>query len=127
MRINHVALYVKDLERMKDFYVTYFKGTANELYHNPKTGLMTYFIQFDNDVRLELMVRPDVHESSNRLFQEGWTHMAISVGSKVEVDQLTQTLIEAGCQHISGPRTTGDGYYESLVLDLEGNPLEITL
>ena len=124
MRIDHAALYVKDLEAMRDFYVTYLDAVSNEGYHNPRTGLRTYFLTFAGDARLELMQRPDVNvRGENGL---GYTHVAFSVGSREQVDQRTERLLAAGCQHVSGPRVTGDGYYESCVLDPEGNSLEIT-
>ncbi|WP_414042626.1 VOC family protein [Macrococcus sp. EM39E] len=127
MKIEHIAMYVKDLEQMKDFYCHYFNGKANDKYHNPNTGLETYFITFEEGARLELMARPGVTESSEDLWVYGLTHLAMSVGDKEMVDTLTNTLIEAGCEHISGPRTTGDGYYESCVKDPEGNQIEITV
>ncbi|WP_414052322.1 VOC family protein [Macrococcus animalis] len=127
MKIEHVAMYVKDLEQMVEFYCKHFNGQRNEKYHNPKTGLETYFITFEKGARLELMVRLDVTESSEDLWVYGLTHLAMSVGDKEMVDTLTNTLIEAGCEHISGPRTTGDGYYESCVKDPEGNQIEITV
>lgn len=127
MKIEHIAMYVKDLEAMKEFYCHYFNGDANDKYNNPKTGLETYFITFEKGSRLELMARPGVTESSEDLWVYGLTHLAMSVGDKETVDTLTNTLIEAGCEHISGPRTTGDGYYESCVKDPEGNQIEITV
>lgn len=127
VKIEHVAMYVKDLEMMKAFYCHHFNGEANSKYYNPKTGLETYFITFDDGARLELMTRPGVNEASDDLWVYGFTHLAMSVGSKETVNQLTQTLIDAGCEHISGPRTTGDGYYESCIKDPEGNQIEITV
>ena len=126
MKIEHVAIYVNELELMKDFYCTYFNGVHNEKYHNPKTNLETYFITFESGARLELMTRPELQAAHDGLWHYGLTHLAFSVGSKAQVDALTQQLIMNGCQLQSAPRTTGDGYYESCVLDPEGNQIEIT-
>lgn len=128
MKLEHVALYVSDLERARDFFVDWLGGRSNEGYRNPKTGLRTYFISFDGGARLELMTRPDIPEcGGNRPTQTGYAHVAFSVGSRDRVDQLTHALQEAGFSVVSGPRTTGDGYYESCVLDLEGNQIEFTI
>lgn len=127
MRIEHVAMYVNDLEATKDFFITFFGATANDLYHNQKTGLRTYFLTFEDNTRLEIMTRPDMVSSEKALLQSGYTHMAFSVGNKEKVDKLTTQLKEAGFEVISGPRTTGDGYYESCILGPEGNQIEITV
>ena len=126
MKIEHIALYVTDLETMKKFYEDYFSAKSNDKYHNPTTGLETYFLSFDEGSRLELMTRPDIVSQEKPLFRTGITHLAFSTGSKELVDQLTQRLKNNGYEVISGPRTTGDGYYESCVLDPEGNQIEIT-
>lgn len=125
MKINHLALYVKDLEGMKAFYKKYFNATENTKYHNPKTGLETYFLTFPGEARLEIMTRPDVSESEKKDMQAGYIHLAFSAGSKQKVDDLTHQLKEDGFTVLSGPRTTGDGYYESCVLDPENNQIEI--
>ena len=126
MKVEHIALYVTDLETMKKFYEDYFSAKSNDKYHNPTTGLETYFLSFDEGSRLELMTRPDIVSQEKPLFRTGITHLAFSTGSKELVDQLTQRLKNNGYEVISGPRTTGDGYYESCVLDPEGNQIEIT-
>lgn len=126
MKIEHIALYVTDLETMKKFYEVYFSAKSNDKYHNPTTGLETYFLSFDEGSRLELMTRPDIVSQEKPLFRTGITHLAFSTGSKELVNQLTQRLKNDGYEVISGPRTTGDGYYESCVLDPEGNQIEIT-
>lgn len=126
VKISHVAIYVDDLEKMRDFYETYFAAQANTKYHNPRTGLSTYFLSFADQIRLELMQRPDILEHATKLLQ-GYTHVAFSVGDSAAVDALTTKLAQADYQVISGPRTTGDGYYESVVLDPEGNQIEITI
>lgn len=125
MRIEHVAMYVNDLESTKDFYVKYFGAKANEKYHNFLTGLQTYFLTFDDNTRLEIMTRPEVKIREKSLTQSGYIHLAFSVGSKEKVDLLTNDLEKAGYKIISGPRMTGDKYYESCVLGPENNQIEI--
>ena len=127
MKIEHIALYVKDLEVSKSFYETYFGAKSNELYHNPKTGLHTYFLSFDSGTRLEIMWCPNLSKRLDRVMNEGLIHFAFSVGSKKAVDTLTQKIIDAGYVCFSQPRTTGDGYYESVILDPDGNMIEITV
>ncbi len=126
MRIEHIAMYVNDLEATKDFFVKFFGASSNNKYHNPKTGLETYFLSFEDNARLELMKRPNMVTSEKILTRTGYIHIAFSVGSKEKVDILTSQLEQAGYEIISGPRTTGDGYYESCVLGPEGNQIEIT-
>lgn len=126
MRIEHIAMYVNDLESTKDFFIKFFKASSNNKYHNPKTGLQTYFLTFEDNTRLEIMTRPDVVSSEKTLMYTGYIHLAFSVGSKEKVDELTSKLKEDGYEILSGPRTTGDGYYESCVLGPEGNQIEIT-
>ncbi|ATA87502.1 glyoxalase [Capnocytophaga gingivalis] len=127
MKIDHIALYVKDLEESKSFYETYFGAKSNELYHNPKTGLHTYFLTFESGARLEIMWRPNLSERLDKVMNEGFIHFAFSVGSKEAVDALTQKIIDEGYICFSTPRTTGDGYYESVILDPDGNMIEITI
>lgn len=127
MRIEHVAMYVNDLEGCKDFFIRFFEAQPNELYHNPKTGLRTYFLSFDNGSRLEIMNRPDMTDEEKGLQRTGYIHLAFSVGSKERVDELTDTLRQSGYEVTSGPRTTGDGYYESSIVAFEGNQIEITV
>ena len=127
MKINHVAIYVKDLEKMRKFYEKYFEAKANEKYHNKNTGLQTYFLSFPNsEARLEIMARPELLERNNKITSEGFIHLAFSIGNKENVDKLTKRLVNDGFRCLSGPRTTGDGYYESVVQDCEGNLIEIT-
>ena len=127
MKIEHTAMYVADLESAKDFFVKYFGGRANDIYHNHKTGFRSYFITFDEGARLELMNKPNVTSIDNFAEHTGYAHIAFSVGSKEKVDELTERLRNEGYSIISEPRTTGDGYYESCVLDIEGNRVEITV
>ena len=127
MRINHVALYCLDLERMKEFFVHYFNGVPNNKYHNPKTGLKTYILSFeDSGARLELMTRPEVENEEENIFRQGFIHLSFSVGSKEKVDNLTKVLNDDGYQVLSGPRTTGDGYYESCIVGPEKILIELT-
>lgn len=126
MKIEHVALYVSDLEKAKDFFVTYLNGKANDGYHNPKTDFRSYFISFDDGARLEIMTRPELDEHKKHPFRTGYAHIAFRVGNKAAVDELTAKLDEAGYSVSSGPRTTGDGYYESCIVGLEENLIEIT-
>ncbi|MDN5200867.1 VOC family protein [Fulvivirgaceae bacterium BMA10] len=129
MKIEHIAIWVRDLERMKSFYTTYFNGLANDRYVNQSKGFSSYFISFSSGSRLELMHSPEIPPNLNNLDQQnlGLIHFAISVGSKEKVDQLTNILKTDGYEVIGNPRTTGDGYYESVVLDPENNRIEITI
>lgn len=125
MKIEHIAMYVRDLEGMKVFYETYFGAVSNKKYHNPKTGLSTYFLTFADGARLEIMHRPDMTKQNRGQMDTGYIHLAFSTGSKDAVDTLTKKLADEGFEVISGPRITGDGYYESCILDPEGNQIEI--
>jgi len=129
MKIDHIALWTIDLEATKAFYEKYFQATAGKKYHNPTKGFTSYFLSFDGSVRLELMHRADIAELRTKLGEEimGFTHLAIGVGSKEKVDAMTELLRKDGFQILGEARTTGDGYYESVVLDIEGNRLEITV
>ena len=127
MKIEHVAMYVNDLEAAKDFFVTYLRGSANELYHNKKTDFRSYFISFEDGARLEIMNKPQTKDVSKGVNRTGYIHLAFSVGSREKVDELTETLRNDGYEVLSGPRTTGDGYYESCILGIEGNQIEITV
>ena len=127
MKIEHIAMYVEELDSARAFFEKYFEGTSNDGYYNAKTGLRTYFISFKDGTRLELMSRPDMSIQEKSLRQNGYIHLGFSVGSKEKVDELTQRLLEDGYYVISGPRITGDGYYESCVLGPENNQVEITV
>lgn len=126
MRIEHIAMYVSDLEQAKDFFVKYLGGHANAGYHNKTTDFRSYFISFEEGARLELMQKPKMWDLEKPLARTGYAHLAFSVGSKEGVDALTARLQQEGFQVISGPRTTGDGYYESCIVAIEGNQIEIT-
>ena len=128
MKIDHVALYCLDLEGMKEFFIRYFNGVSNEMYHNPKTGLKTYILSFqDSEARLELMTRPEVVNEEENIYRQGLIHLSFSVGSKEKVDSLTEVLTEDSYHVLSGPRTTGDGYYESCIVGPEKILIEITI
>lgn len=127
MKMEHIALYVSDLEQAKTFFITYFGAQANQGYHNPRTDFRSYFLCFEDGSRLEIMTKPDLTDSGDCLNRFGYAHIAFSVGCKEAVDTLTARLKEDGYPVISGPRTTGDGYYESCIVGLEGNLIEITV
>lgn len=127
MKLEHIAMYVNDLETAKDFFVEYFDGHANTGYHNKTTDFRSYFISFDEGARLEIMKKPHVSDCEKTLARTGYIHIAFSVGSKEAVDALTERLKKAGYKVVSGPRTTGDGYYESCIVIIEGNQVEITV
>ena len=125
MKLEHVALYVEDLEAMKAFYVRNFGAIANNQYHNPRTGLRTYFLSFDGGARLEIMQRPGMSPKASGEHVLGYTHISFNLGSVEKVDELTKALQENGSPLLNGPRMTGDGYYESVLMDPEGNLIEL--
>ncbi len=127
MRIEHIAMYVKELEKTRDFFVEYFGARANDGYHNTTTDFKSYFLTFSDGARLEIMTRPDMKDLEKDTSRTGYIHIAFSVGSKEKVDELTELLKADGYDVISGPRTTGDGYYESCIVGIEGNQIEITI
>ena len=127
MRIDHAALFCRDLEQMRQFFIDYFDARSNEQYHNPRTGLRTYILTFtEGSTRLELMQRPDVQDADPSQPAIGYVHLSFAVGSRKGVDLLTRRLAADGYTVTSGPRTTGDGYYESSILGPEGIQIEIT-
>ena len=126
MRIEHIAIWTNKLEEMKDFYCKYFNGNSNEKYINTKIGFESYFIKFDEGARLEIMKMTGVNEALEEGKEIiGITHIAFKVDGKEEVNKLTEALRCDGYTVVGEPRTTGDGYYESIVLDLEGNRIEL--
>ena len=127
MKIEHVAMFVEDLDGAKAFFEQYFKATANTGYHNKQTGFKSYFLTFDDGARLEIMSKPQTDYTAVKLERAGYVHIAFSVGRKEKVDELSAQLQMAGYKVESGPRTTGDGYYESSVIAIEGNQIEITV
>lgn len=127
MRIDHIAIWVEDLEKMKEFYINYFSMKCGEIYINEKKQFSSYFLSFDNCSRIELMHRPDILKSSDsNSISIGLTHIAISLGSRKSVDLLTEIVRKDGWTISGEPRITGDGFYESVILDPEGNSIEIT-
>lgn len=128
MRIEHIAIWTTNLERLKQFYVTYFNVKAGNKYFNPNKNFESYFLTFDGGPRLEIMQMPGIPVSANDVYKQftGLIHFAVSVGGKEEVDTLTERLRTDGYEVVGEPRTTGDGYYESVVLDVDGNRIEIT-
>ncbi len=126
MKVEHIAMYVNDLEKAKDFFVKYFHAKSNDGYHNKTTNFYSYFLTFDDGARIELMSHPDMQDTEKGIRRTGLIHIAFSVGSKEKVDELTQVLQNDGYEVLSGPRTTGDGYYESCIVGIEGNQIEIT-
>ena len=127
MRIEHIAMYVNDLEKAKDFFVTYFHAKANEGYHNKTTDFRSYFLSFEDGARLEIMNKPKLADAEKYINRTGYIHIAFSLGSIEAVDELTARMKKDGYEVISGPRVTGDGYYESCVVGIEGNQIEITV
>ena len=129
MNIEHIAIWTKDLEKMRVFYEKYFMGKSNEKYRNDKKGFESYFISFDSGARLEIMQMPTIPTSKNNVYEQfiGLTHFAVSVGTQEKVDVLTKILENDGFEIVGQPRWTGDGYYESIVLDPEQNRIEITI
>jgi lactoylglutathione lyase len=129
MRIEHVAIWTPRLEQLKEFYETYFGAEASAKYVNPVSQFESYFLIFSSGARLELMRSPNVVDSSDRMGVQpsGYAHLAIAVGSGERVDELTARLSAAGYRVAIDPRFTGDGYYESVVFDPDGNRIEITV
>jgi lactoylglutathione lyase len=129
MHIEHLAIWVTDIELMKDFYCRYFNATPNNKYINSTKQFQSYFISFDGGPRLELMQMPSVPDSKDNVYDQftGLIHFAISLGSKEKVDEMTEQFQTDGFAVIDGPRTTGDGYYEAVILDPEKNRIELTV
>ena len=127
MRIEHIAMYVNNLETARDFFIKYFNARSNEGYHNKKTDFRSYFLSFDDGARLEIMNKPSMDNPEKSLVRTGFIHIAFSLGSKAAVDELTAKLKSDGFEVVSGPRTTGDGYYESCIVGIEDNQIEITV
>lgn len=127
MKIEHIAMYVNDLESAKRFFEKYFEAVANEGYHNVKTDFRSYFLTFEDGARLEIMNKPVMTDDKKELQRTGYIHIAFAVGSKKKVDELTARLKIDGYEVLNGPRITGDGYYESCIVGIEGNQIEITI
>ncbi len=127
MRITHIAIWVNDLEGMKNFYMHYFDASSSEGYYNHTKDFRSYFLNLDGDCSIELMQMPGIPQSRNDIKKQftGLIHFAIRVGSKQRVDELTEQLRRDGFRVVGEPRTTGCGFYESVVLDPEGNRVEL--
>lgn len=128
MKIEHIAIWTNQLEKMRHFYESYFEGRSGDKYLNPRKNFESYFVEFDDGCRLELMEKLEIDSKLHDDIENylGITHFAIATGSKARVDQLTEQLRSDGYTVIGEPRTTGDGYYESVILDPDGNKVEIT-
>ncbi len=129
MKIEHIAIWSSDIERLKLFYTEYFGCTSGSKYINSSKSFESYFLMFDSGCRLEIMQMPNIPLNLNNSFSQylGLIHFAVSVGSKEKVDELTAKLRSDGYEIVGEPRITGDGYYESCILDPDGNRIEITI
>lgn len=129
MKIHHVAIWVRHLEKMRTFYENYFFAKAGKKYVNPKNLFESYFLVFENgDAELELMFNPNIPLSDNDIFKQylGVVHFAIEVGGKEQLDLFVDRMEKEEIEIISNPRITGDGFYEAIILDPEGNRVELT-
>ena len=128
MKIDHIAIWTQHLDKMRHFYEKYFDGKSGEKYINPRKNFESYFVEFDGGSRLELMEKLEIDSKLHDDFENylGITHFAIATGDRLKVDQLTEQLRSDGYKIVGEPRVTGDGFYESIVLDPEGNKVEIT-
>ncbi len=128
IKIEHIAIWVKDLEKMKAFYIRWFAFQSNDKYVNPKKGFSTYFLSSgDGNCRLELMTLDTDLQIPQAKDSYGWAHIAFSLGSKEQVDIVTEKMVSEGIKCVGQARWTGDGYYESVIEDLEGNKVELTI
>ena len=125
MNIEHVAIYVNNLEVEKDFFVKYFHAKASEKYTNFRSDFTSYFLTFDNGSRFEIMHRTGMFDPKKEKYRSGYHHIAINVGDKNDVNNLTREMEDDGIFIVTAPRTTGDGYYASIVADPEGNEIEL--
>ena len=125
MKIDHIGLYVIDLEGAKLFFEKYFGAESNEIYHNPRTNFKSYFLRFGDKSALEIMTRPEVKGNDGNPFKGGYVHLAFTVGDRNAVDALASRLEADGYNIYSRPRVTGDGYYECCVYGPENNLIEI--
>ncbi|MDF2192557.1 VOC family protein [Paraflavitalea sp. CAU 1676] len=129
MTLEHVAIWTSQLEALKEYYIKYFGAVPNDKYTNEKKQFQSYFLSFQSGARLEIMSRPDIPENKNDTVQAqylGIIHLAFGVNTLQEVDAKAKQLQEDGFPILSGPRKTGDGYYEFETLDPDNNRLEVT-
>jgi lactoylglutathione lyase len=129
MKLEHVAIWTEDLERLKNYYETYFGGKANDKYFNPVKNFESYFLTFESGARLEIMKKPNIPANLNDTVvqqHQGIIHLAFGVETIEEVDKKLKELQQNGFPILSGPRKTGDGYYEFETLDPDNNRLEVT-
>jgi len=124
MRLEHVGLWVSNIDIVSAFYAKYFGARVGELYQNPRKGFESRFLEFDTGARLEIMRRTDVSQRAEKELL-GFAHVALVVGDDAKVDALAKRFVADEVTPDSGPRRTGDGYYECVVRDPEGNRVEI--
>lgn len=125
MKIDHVAIYVNDLEAEKDFFVKYFDAKAGSKYTNFRSDFSNYFLRFEDSSRLEIMTRNTSVDAAKPRYRTGYHHISICVGDRKDVDDMMKKFEADGVQVVSGARTTGDGYYAAVIVDPEGNEIEI--
>lgn len=127
MKIHHISIWTSDIERLRNFYITYFGCTCNAKYRNESKQFESYFLRFDDDIQIEIMQKPGIPVNTNDPFLQatGFTHIAIDVGSRQKVAECTERFRYDGYSIVSEIRETGDGYFESCILDPDGNRLEI--
>ena len=125
MNIEHVAIYVNNLEVEREFFMKYFGAKASEKYTNFRSDFTSYFLTFDNGSRFEIMHRTGMFDPKKEKYRSGYHHIALNVGDKKDVDALTSKIEDDGMVIVAAPRKTGDGYYASIVTDPEGNEIEI--
>jgi lactoylglutathione lyase len=128
MRVAHVAIWTADLERLRAFYERHLGATAGRRYVNAAKGFSSYFLQFESGARIELMSKASIAPADGAPAPErsGYAHVALSLGSRDDVVATTDRLRAAGVPVVDGPRVTGDGYFESVVIDPDGNRIELT-
>lgn len=125
-RVDHIGVWTADLERLRTFYVEWFGAVSGEKYSNQAKGFESYFLSFQGGPRIEIMTSTNLVAGGQKSPFPGYAHIALSVGSESDIDALTRKLRSEGVTVVDGPRRTGDGYYESVVLDPDGNRIEIT-
>ena len=127
MHIEHVAIWTKDLERLRTFYESHFGAIVGPRYVNTAKQFESYFLRFESGARLEIMQTGSLESAPMERQCCGYAHIAFALGSRERVCEATARLAAAGCPILDGPRVTGDGYFESVVLDPDGNRIELTV